>query len=181
MKSKAHQSIKESGDFLLDSLCIYISIVTLFSSSPISLPLILWGCSPSLPPAGNSVLRHSPNLGKRAFTEPRASPPIDARQCHPLLHMQLEPWVPTYLLFGWLCSPWEIWGWGLVCWYFCSSYEVPNPFSPLSPFSNPSTGVPGSVWWLVASILIGIRKTLSEPLRRHPYQALSASTSWHQQ
>ena len=40
----------------------------------------------------------------------KASPPIDARQCHPLLHMQLEPWVPPCVIFGWWFSPWELWG-----------------------------------------------------------------------
>jgi hypothetical protein len=35
---------------------------------------------------------------------------IDARQGHPLLHMQLEPWVPPCVLFGWWFSPWELWG-----------------------------------------------------------------------
>jgi hypothetical protein len=34
---------------------------------------------------------HSAILGHRPFTGPRASPPIDDRLGHPLLHMQLEP------------------------------------------------------------------------------------------
>ena len=45
---------------------------------------------------------HSPTLGNLAFTGPRASPPIDARQCHPLLHMQRESWVPP------MCTPWLV-------------------------------------------------------------------------
>ena len=36
-------------------------------------------------------LWHSPTIGHRAFTGPRASPPIDVKQGHPRLHMQLEP------------------------------------------------------------------------------------------
>jgi hypothetical protein len=27
--------------------------------------------------------------------------PMDGKQSHPLLHMQLEPWVPSCVLFGW--------------------------------------------------------------------------------
>jgi hypothetical protein len=52
---------------------------------------------------------HFPTLGRQAFTGPRTSPPIDARQGHPLLHMWLEPWVPPCVLFGWWFSPWELW------------------------------------------------------------------------
>jgi hypothetical protein len=39
----------------------------------------------------------------------RASPPIDDRLGHPLLHMQLEPWVPPCDFFGWWFSPRELW------------------------------------------------------------------------
>jgi hypothetical protein len=44
--------------------------------------------TPASPPS------HSPSLGHRAFTGPRASSPTDTQQGHPLLHMWLEPWVP---------------------------------------------------------------------------------------
>jgi hypothetical protein len=43
----------------------------------------------------------------RAFTRPRASPPIDVREDHPLLHMWMEPWVPPCVLLGWWFSPRE--------------------------------------------------------------------------
>ena len=43
------------------------------------------------PPTPASWPRHSPILGHRTFTEPRASPPIDDQLGHPQLHMQLEP------------------------------------------------------------------------------------------
>jgi hypothetical protein len=42
----------------------------------------------------------SPILGHRTFTGPRASPPIDDWPGYPLLHMQLEPWVPPCVFFG---------------------------------------------------------------------------------
>jgi hypothetical protein len=55
---------------------------------------------------------YSPTLGHRVSTGPRASPPIDASQIRPssLLHIQLEPWVPPCVLFGWWFSPWELGG-----------------------------------------------------------------------
>jgi hypothetical protein len=87
--------------------------------------LLLWGCSPTHLPTPISLPLHSPSLGHKAFTEPRASPPIDALQGHPLLYIQLEPWVPPRLLFGW--------------WF--TTYEVANPFSSFSPPPNSSIGV----------------------------------------
>ena len=59
-----------------------------------------------------SLLWHSPTMRNQAFTGPRTS--IHARQCHLLLHMLLEPWVPPCALFGWWFSPWELWGFWLV-------------------------------------------------------------------
>ena len=44
----------------------------------------------------------------------KASQAFDAQQGHPVLHMQLEPWVPPCVLFGWLFSSWELSGEGLV-------------------------------------------------------------------
>jgi hypothetical protein len=51
---------------------------------------------------------------QQAFRGPRASPPIEDRQGHPLLHMLLEPWVPPCVLFGFWFSPWELWGYWMV-------------------------------------------------------------------
>ena len=59
------------------------------------------------PPTPTSWPWHSPTLGHRAFIGPRASPPIDDRLGYPLLHMQLEPWVPPCVLFGLWFSAWE--------------------------------------------------------------------------
>jgi hypothetical protein len=72
----------------------------------------------------------------QAVIGPRTSPPIDAWQGHPLLHMHLEP----YVHFGWWFSPWELWeaGEGLRL-LFCG---VANPFSSFSPFFNSSIGDP---------------------------------------
>jgi hypothetical protein len=47
-----------------------------------------------------SLSWHSPMLWYRTCIGPRASPPIDVRQGHPLLHMQLKPWFHPFILFG---------------------------------------------------------------------------------
>jgi hypothetical protein len=100
---------------LLDIFFIYISNFMPFPGfppkGPYSIPPPphppLW--SPN-PPTFASLSWHSPTLGHRAFTGPRTSPPIDVRQVHSLLHMKLEPWVPTCVLFNWWFSPWELGG-----------------------------------------------------------------------
>ena len=78
--------------------------------TPIPSPLLLFTNLPT--PA--SWPWHFPILGLRDITWPRASPPIDDRLGHPLLHMQLEPWVSPCVLFGWWFSPWELWGYWSV-------------------------------------------------------------------
>jgi hypothetical protein len=69
---------------------------------PSSLPLLQWGCSSTHSPTPIS----SPSIPLHwgiywAFIGPKTSPPIDAWQGHPPLHMQLEP----CLLLGWWLSP----------------------------------------------------------------------------
>jgi hypothetical protein len=56
----------------------------------------------------SSLKTANPLLRHRTFTGPRASPPIDDRLGHPLLHMQLEAWVPPCVFFGWWFSPREL-------------------------------------------------------------------------
>jgi hypothetical protein len=90
---------------------------------PIPSPLTLL----TNPPTPVSWSWHSPILGHRAFTEPRTSPPIDDRQGHPLLHMQLKPWVPPCVLFGWWFSPWELWGRLVGCYCCLTLYCEPAP------------------------------------------------------
>jgi len=62
--------------------CFYEDVPTPTTPSPTSMP---WHC---------------PTSGKGAFIGPMASPPIDAGQWHPLLHMWLEPWVPQCLFIS---------------------------------------------------------------------------------
>jgi hypothetical protein len=93
---------------------IYISDVIPFPVSPpktpYSLPLPFF----TNPPTPASWHSHFPTVGYRTFTGPRSSSPIDDQLGHPLLHMQLEPWVLPCLFFGWWFSPWELWEYWLV-------------------------------------------------------------------
>jgi hypothetical protein len=66
------------------------------------------------PPTPPFCPGHSPTLRHRALTGWRASPPIDDWLGHPLVHMNLEPWIPPCVLFGWWFSPWELWEYWLV-------------------------------------------------------------------
>jgi hypothetical protein len=80
---------------------IYISNVIPFPGFPSENPLSHHHHRPLLtnPPTSASLSWHSPTLRHQTFSGPRASPPIHAQQGHPLLHMQLEPWVPPCVLF----------------------------------------------------------------------------------
>jgi len=69
------------------------------------------------------------------------SPPTDAWQGHPLLHMWLEPWVLPCVILSWWLSPCELWG-NLVGWYYCLSHGVANPLNSFSPNCNSSFGDP---------------------------------------
>jgi hypothetical protein len=116
--------------FLLDILFIYILVLSPFLVSPLKtlypIPLPLF----TNPPSPTSLSWHSPTLGHRAFSGPCASPPIDVQQGHPLLQMQLEPWVPPCVFFGWWFSPWELWG----CWLvhiIVPPMELQAPSAPL--------------------------------------------------
>jgi hypothetical protein len=65
-----------------------------FKCYPLSwFPLSLPASPCTNPPTPTPWPWHSPTLGHRDFTGPRASPPSDDWLGHPLLHMQLEPWV----------------------------------------------------------------------------------------
>jgi hypothetical protein len=90
---------------------LYLLLVSLRKPPPLILsPFPLLTSTPT--PA--SWPWHSPTLGRRTFTGPRASPPIDDWLGHPLLHMKLEPWIPLCVFFGWCFSPREFWGYWLV-------------------------------------------------------------------
>jgi hypothetical protein len=85
----------------------------MLSPSLVSPPKIPYPLLPSHAPQSthsHSWPWHSPILGHRAFTGPRASPPIDDQLGHPLLHIQLEPQVPPCAFFDWLYSSKDLWG-----------------------------------------------------------------------
>jgi len=105
------------------------------------LPLLFWGCSPTHPPNPSDLpALIFPCTGGPALAACRASPPIGAQHSHPLLHMQLEPWLCPCALFGWWFSPWELWLVGIVVlmgfllWGCSLSY--------FTPFSDSSNGDP---------------------------------------
>ena len=117
------------------------------------------------PPTPTSLPWHSPTLGHRAFSGPRASLPIDVQQVHPLLHMQLEPWIPPcFTLIGDLVPGSS----GSTSWFILLFlYGAANTFNPFSPFSSSSIQGWGpcaqSNGWLRASIFLFVRhwQTLS--------------------
>jgi hypothetical protein len=90
-------------------------------------------------------------------------------QCHPLLSMQLETWVPPCVLFGWWFSPWELCGGGEV-WlvHFVSPLGLQISSAPWV-LSHP-LGTLCTVQWLAVSIHLCICQALAEPLRRQVYQ-----------
>jgi hypothetical protein len=71
--------------------------------SPLASMRVLPPPSHPLPPPHTGIPLHW------GIEPSRASPLIDAQQGHPLLHMQLEPWVPPCVLLGWWFRPWELW------------------------------------------------------------------------
>jgi hypothetical protein len=104
-------------------------------------------------------------LGHRAFIEQGACSLIDDQLGNPLLHMQLEPWVPTCVVFGWWSSPWEL------CWYWLVHIIVPpmglqTPSAPWVLSLYPSLGTLYSVPWMAVSIHICICQALAESLRK---------------
>jgi hypothetical protein len=113
---------------------------------------------------------HSPILGHRTFLGPRASPSIDDRLGHPLLHMQLEPQVPPCVFFDWWFSPKDLWGYWLV------HIDVP-PMGLQTPSASwvlslaPLLRTLYYVQWMAVSIHFCICQALVELLRRQLYQA----------
>ena len=85
--------------------------------------------------------------------------------------MQLEPWVPLCVFFGWWWfSPWELWGFWLVD-IVVLPMGLQNPSTPLVLSLIPLLGTLCSVQWLAENICLCIFKALAGPLRRQPYQA----------
>jgi hypothetical protein len=84
-------------------------------------------------------------------TEGLYSIPIDDRLGHPLLHMQLEPWVPPYVFFGWCFSPCGLWGYWIVH-IVVPPMMLPTPLAPWVLSLAPSLGSLCSVQWMAVNI-----------------------------
>jgi hypothetical protein len=89
--------------FLFDIFFIYISNVIPFPSFPSGDPPYSFPTPPAYQPTHTCFLALA-----FPYTGPRASLHIDNRLGHPQLHMQLEPWVPPCVFFGWWFSLREI-------------------------------------------------------------------------
>jgi hypothetical protein len=118
-------------------------------------------------PAPASWPWHSPVLGHMIFAITKASPPIDGRLGHLLLHIQLETGALEVLVSS----------------YCCSSYRVADPFSSLGTFS--SSFIRGPVFhpsnrWLWAFTSVFARHW--HRLTRESYvRVLSGKSFWHMQ
>jgi hypothetical protein len=85
-----------------------------FLVSPLKIPYYLPLSLLHNTPTPSSWPWHSPVLGHRTFTGPRASPPTDDQLDHPLLHMQLVARVPPCVFFDCGFIPRELWSFWLV-------------------------------------------------------------------
>ena len=140
--------------YLLVIFFIYITNVIPFPGFPpswkypitSSLLLFLWQCYFTHPPAPTSKPSIPLHWGIYwAFIGPRTSPPIDAWQGHPLLHMQLQPCV----LLCWWLSPWLVGDWLVDIVVLPVGLQFPSTPSVLS--LTPLLGNPHSVQRLAAS------------------------------
>ena len=118
--------------------------------NPLCLPSSPCFCEGVHPPISTFLPSHSLTLRHRTFTGSWDSSPINTWQGHPLLHMQLEPWVPPCVLLGWWLNFWEFWGFWLVdivdLPMGLQSPSAPSVLSPTLPL-----GTPWSVQWLAGS------------------------------
>jgi hypothetical protein len=116
---------------------------------------------PNPPTFSAPLIQHLPTLGHQTSTGPRASPPTDVRQCHPLLHMYVEPRVPPCILLGWYSR---------INWMFIlpSWLHSHSAFPVLLP--APSPGSWSSFRWLAQNTHICSGQLLAEPPKEQPHQ-----------
>jgi hypothetical protein len=98
-------------------------------------------------------------------------PPIDDWLGHPLLHMQLEPWVWPCVFLDWWFSPRELWGYWLVH-IVVPPMGLQTASAPWVVSLVPSLGTLCSIQWMTVSIHFCICQALGGPPRRQLYQAL---------
>ena len=130
-------------------------------------------CSPTHP-----LLLPGPGIplylwNDKTFTGPRVSPPIGDWLGHPLLHIQLEPWVPPCVFFDRWFSSKELWEYWLI------HIDVPpmGLQTPSAPWVlSLALGTLWSVQWMAVSLFFCICQALAEPLKRLYIRILSAKT-----
>ena len=157
--------------FIFIRYFLYISNGIPFPGFPSDKPLSYTHspCSPthSLPLPCLGISLHA---GIKTSQDQGSLFPLLSNKAGDLLHMQLEPWVPPCVLFGWWFSPWVLWAYWLV-----HMFVPPMGLQTSSALSVPSLAPPlgtlYSVQWLVESIQLCICQALAEPLSRQLYQA----------
>ena len=90
--------------------------------------------TPILPPW------HSPTLGHRTPSGPRASPPTDVQESL-LPHMWPAPWAAPGVFIGWWFSPWSSGGSGLLT-LLLPPLRLQTPSAPSVPSPTPPLGTP---------------------------------------
>ena len=70
---------------------------------------------------------------------------------YPLLHIQLEPWIPPCVFFGWGFSPRNFWGYWLVH-IVVRPMGLQTPSAPCILSLAPSLGTLCSIQWMAVSI-----------------------------
>jgi hypothetical protein len=138
--------------------------------------LPLWGCSPIHPSSPAPPNQHPPTLGHQTSWGPRASPPIDVRQGHSLLHMYLKPWIPhIHYLVGSLVPGSTGWSSQLMLFFLWGC----NPPQSFLQFPNQGPWAQ-SGGWLQASTSALVSCWLNLPRSSHT-RLPSASASWQWQ
>jgi hypothetical protein len=123
----------------------------MFSPSQVSPSEIPYPISP--PPASMRVLPHPPthsclptlafpHTGSSTTLRPRAAPPTEFQQGHPLAHMRPAPWVTPRVLFGWWLSIREHLGGGVDQLTVAPSTGLQTPSTPSVPFPTPPSETP---------------------------------------
>jgi hypothetical protein len=129
--------------FLLNNFFIYISNYILFScfflGKPLSHPLFpcVYEC---VPPPTQFPPPHL-DIPLPCLSQDKGPPPMNVQQGHPLLLMQLGPWVPPCVLFSWWFSPCEFWGVWLFH-IFVLPMGLQTPSAPLALSLTPPLGTP---------------------------------------
>jgi hypothetical protein len=123
-----------------------------------------------LPPAPQTTKFHSwswhfPILGHRAFTGPRASPPIDDLLGHPLRHIKLESQVPSCVFFDWWYISKKLWGYWIVH-IVVPPMGLQTPSAPCVLSLAPSLRTVCFIQSMTVSIHFCICQALAEPPRK---------------